>query len=269
MGLENGILVPRAGDGRFTLIRHAPADDLAEIVDRFWIVRWDLRNEPAFEQETLPFPCVNLGIGAHRPGVHGPLTSRFVARLEGQGWVLGTKFRPAGFRGMTSVPPVEWVDRVLPLGDVFADPGRTLERAVLLASDDVARIAHLERFVRAQHSGMDDEGREANRIVELARVDTAIARVADLAARAGRSVRAIERILRTHVGVPPKWIIQRFRVQEAAARLAAGAAVDCPALAQELGYFDQAHFIRDFKSQVGQTPAQYAKTCAARRPETS
>ena len=43
-----------------------------------------------------------------------------------------------------------------------------------------------------------------------------------------------------------------------------GDAVDLPALALDLGYFDQPHFIRDFKSQVGRTPAQYAKQCASR-----
>ena len=39
-------------------------------------------------------------------------------------------------------------------------------------------------------------------------------------------------------------------------------AVDWSALAQELGYFDQAHFIRDFKAQIGRTPAAYAAACA-------
>ena len=40
MSSQHGILLPGAGDGRFTLTRHAPADD-----ERFWIVRWDIRNQ--------------------------------------------------------------------------------------------------------------------------------------------------------------------------------------------------------------------------------
>lgn len=56
---------------------------------------------------------------------------------------------------------------------------------------------------------------------------------------------------------------RRFRVHEAAERVKAGAPPDWTGLALELGYFDQAHFIRDFRSQVGRTPAEYARLCAA------
>jgi AraC-like DNA-binding protein len=52
-------------------------------------------------------------------------------------------------------------------------------------------------------------------------------------------------------------VIKRYRLHEAAARL--GGAVDMAALALELGYFDQAHFIRDFKAVVGQPPGRYAR----------
>ena len=267
--IDRGILAQAGGEtSRFTLVRKAPADDLAEIVDRFWMVRWDLTGEPALEQETLPFPCVNMVIGDHRPGVHGPTTARFVARLEGGGWVLGTKFRPAGFRGMTArtKSPADLVDAALALAEVLGSEGAALERAVLAAApeDPRAAIALVERFVRSRHAGVHDDDREANQIVEQVRVDAAITRVAELAARAGMPIRALERLFRARVGVSPKWVIRRFRVQEAAARLAAGDALDLAVLALDLGYFDQPHFNRDFKSQIGRTPAQYAKLCASR-----
>ena len=54
-------------------------------------------------------------------------------------------------------------------------------------------------------------------------------------------------------------MIQRYRLFEAAERLTSGEA-DGAMLAQELGYFDQAHFIRDFKAMVGKPPQAYART---------
>ena len=117
---------------------------------------------------------------------------------------------------------------------------------------------------------LSEEGREVNRVVLVAQTDTTLVRVAQLAERTGRTVRALERMFRTHLGVAPKAVLRRFRVQEAALRLADGGDVDFAALATALGYFDQAHFTRDFKAQVGTTPAHYAKLCSqATAPTTS
>jgi AraC-like DNA-binding protein len=79
------------------------------------------------------------------------------------------------------------------------------------------------------------------------------------------SSRTIERLFRRYVGVSPKWVVRRYRVHEACERVKTGVAPDWSQLAHELGYFDQAHFIHDFKAQVGRTPADYAAACASAR----
>jgi transcriptional regulator GlxA family with amidase domain len=84
-----------------------------------------------------------------------------------------------------------------------------------------------------------------------------------LARHAGLSQRSLQRLFERYLGLGPKWIICRARVQEAADRVAAGQPVDWAALAVDLGYHDQAHLIHEFKAQVGFTPAVYAERCAA------
>jgi len=49
-----------------------------------------------------------------------------------------------------------------------------------------------------------------------------------------------------------------YRLHEVGERLASGADIDWVRLAGELGYADQAHFIRDFTAMVGETPTHYA-----------
>ena len=88
--------------------------------------------------------------------------------------------------------------------------------------------------------------------------DPAVVRVDELAARHAMSPRTLQRLFRRYVGVSPKWVLQRYRLHEAAERIAEGRDGDWAATALELGYFDQAHFIRDFKALVGASPAQYA-----------
>jgi len=258
----HGILNPRAGEARFTLDRHAPSADLADVVDRYWVVRWDLRDAAPFAQETLPHPCVHLVVGTHRPGVHGVGTRRFVAELDGRGWVFGVKFQPAGFFPFFGCDLVELAERELPLDEVFGEEGAALEAELLPLEGSGASVAIVERFLRSRRGPPDDNVALLSGIVELVRSEPSLSRAGDLAERAGVSSRTLERLFRRYVGVSPKWVIRRYRVHEACERVRSGAPASWPALAQELGYFDQAHFIRDFKSQVGRTPAEYAEACA-------
>lgn len=258
----HGILNPRAGQTRFELTRHEPSADLADVVDRYWVVQWDLAGAAPFAQETLPHPCVHLVVGTHRPGVHGIGSRRFVAELEGGGWVFGVKFQPAGFHPFFGRELVELAERELPIDEVFGAEGAALEAELLPLAGSTASIPVVERFLRARRGLPDDNLAFLSGIVKLARSEPALSRSGDLAERAGVSSRTLERLFRRYVGVSPKWVIRRYRVHEACERVRSGAPPSWPALAQELGYFDQAHFIRDFKSQVGRTPAEYAEACA-------
>ncbi len=252
-----GILNPSEGMRHFVLGREAPPPDLADLVERFWMVRWDLPEGESYEQEILPYPCVNLSFRDGRFEVHGAGTKRFVALLAGQGRVFGTKFRSAGFFALSAVPMSTLVDRVLTLDEVT---GRT---PPLPKDDEPATVrAVMEEFLRSFATGPDEGRTLVERLVAAAMADRNIARAEDLARMASMSVRSLHRLFERYVGVGPKWIVRRARVQEAADRVARGDEVDWAATAQDLGYHDQAHLIRDFHAQVGFTPAVYARRCA-------
>jgi AraC-like DNA-binding protein len=131
--------------------------------------------------------------------------------------------------------------------------------------------AAVSAFLRARAPSRADrdEAVAVNRLIVAAQEDRSIARADHLARLAGMSVRSLHRLLERHVGVGPKWIVRRARVQEAAERVALGTSVDWAALAQDLGYHDQSHFIRDFRAQVGVTPAAYARRCREAATRTS
>jgi AraC-like DNA-binding protein len=81
--------------------------------------------------------------------------------------------------------------------------------------------------------------------------------VADLAARHHVSVRTVQRLFSQYVGVGPKWVMQRYRLHDAVERLDRRRRYDWTRFALDLGYYDHAHFLRDFRSLVGLTPAAY------------
>nr|WP_274622340.1 helix-turn-helix transcriptional regulator [Myxococcus fulvus] len=86
-----------------------------------------------------------------------------------------------------------------------------------------------------------------------------------VAALAKLEPRNLQRRFSEAVGVSPKWVLKRYRLHEAAEQLARVQVPDMASLALQLGYFDQSHFIRDFKSLVGCSPGQYAERAAASR----
>jgi AraC-like DNA-binding protein len=253
-----GILNPVEGLAHFQLERQPAPAELGFFVERFWTVRWDLEGLAPFEQEILPYPCVNLSFVSGRFEVHGPGTRRFVAQLSGRGRVFGTKFTPAGFSAFASVPMRSLVDRVLSVEEAT---GRALKPPV---SDEPSSVQSAVREFLCEFAAPRDPSIAlVDQLVAAAQEDRTIARAEDLARVAGTSVRSLHRLFEQHVGVGPKWVVRRSRVQEAAERVARAERVDWAKIAQELGYHDQAHLIRDFRAQIGFTPAAYARRCAS------
>ena len=243
--------------------RYLPEPPLDAFVEHFWTVAWKL--DAPVVRETLPHPSVHLIIEAGRSGLTGPHTRRFTRTLEGHGRVLGIKFLPGCFRPFWKQPVSSLANRVLPTGEAFGKAGEAFESSVLACGDDEPAILALaEKFLLERLPKPDPQAQLARSLVARIRSDPALLRTEALAEQAKLSVRALQRLFSAYVGVSPKWVIQRYRMHEAMERLESGAARDLPALAQELGYFDQAHFSRAFKAVLGRTPGSYARDSATR-----
>jgi AraC-like DNA-binding protein len=244
--------------------RYHPSPDLERYVEHYWSVQWDLRGLAPERVETLPHPSVHMIFERPAGGrIAGVARGKFSRLLEGEGGAFSVKFTPGGFHPFAGVPVSTFTDTVVTLRDVFGAKGDALERAVLAGNTDASRIAVVEDFLRGCGPAPDDHVVRVAEIVYAVAGDREILKVEDLVDRYAMHLRALQRLFATYVGVSPKWVIQRYRLHEAAEQLASGAAIRQSALALDLGYTDQAHFARDFKSVVGTSPAAYAR--AARR----
>jgi AraC-like DNA-binding protein len=264
VGKPRGVLRHAAGPGVFHHARIAPAPALATLVQHFWSVRWDLRGLKPQRRETLPHPNVHLVFeGAGRSRVHGIHSGRFTTLLEGCGGVFGVKFRPGGLRPFLGFPLARLRDRSLPPETVFDADVALLEHEVLAAEDDDHRTAAVERYLLARVPPPDPQVARVGDIVDAIAAEPGITTVDQLLERWQTGKRSLQRLFNEYVGVGPKWVINRYRLHEALERLAQGGDVDWARLALDLGYFDQAHFIRDFKALVGRTPGEYLRQADA------
>ena len=254
-----GIVAPAVAEQKFRLARYFPAADLAAFVEHYWIVAWDLAGQPPHVQRTLPYPCVNMVFDRGRTAIFGVARGAFDYRLENRGRVLGVRFRPAGFRGLLKAPLIGITDRTLSLAPIYGLEGSAAEISVLAAPDDAGMVAAAEAILRRRIPEPDANVVLVDRIIARIDADREITRIDRLASAVDLSPRALQRLFSDYVGVSPKWVIRRLRLHEAAFRLASAEAFDLAGFAQELGYFDQAHFTRDFTNLVGRAPAQYRR----------
>lgn len=256
-----GVVDPAAARRAFALERFPAPADLADRVDWFWLVRWELPAGESFTQTVIPHPCVNLVAEASGFAAHGIPEGLFDRTLVGSGVVVAAKLRPGALtvaRG-TSVPSSGV------LGDGADAAG---ERALALAErgDDAAAVRVLVDLLR-DRLAPDQHLAQVSRVLDAATSGELgpHARVADLARVAGTSTRSLQRLLGERLGVGPKWVLQRHRVHLAAELLAQDPGRDLSALAVGVGYYDQAHLAVDFVSVTGHTPGAYARRCAESR----
>ncbi|MDF6020385.1 helix-turn-helix domain-containing protein [Streptomyces sp. JH34] len=256
---------------RFRLRDPAPA--LRRHLEHYWLIDWDL-SEP-YTSRVVPHPSVHLvfermesGSEVQRAGsaeVYGVVQGLFSQRLEGRGRVCGVKFRPGAFRQFAPRLPVsEWTGRRIPADEVLAAPGNVPSAsatvpAVLDPADEDARVAALDSYVLSLLPQPDPQAALATELAELVRTDRSLLRVDALARAGGLSVRSLQRLFSTCVGVGPKWVILRHRIHEALQRAGSDPDPDWARLAADLGYSDQAHLVRDFTATVGVPPAAFAQ----------
>jgi AraC-like DNA-binding protein len=128
------------------------------------------------------------------------------------------------------------------------------------AADHAAVItAHLDAFLGARLPARDLNAEHVADLVALIAASSDLRRVSDLVRASGRSERTLHRLFARYVGASPAWVIRRFRLRAAAERLTAFPPADVRAVAWDLGYADQAHFIRDFRATIGVTPGAYVQ----------
>ena len=252
-----GVVAPGIASRTFRLGRYLPPPDLAPFLDHYWIVEWNLRGRPAHTQRTLPWPCVHVVFDRARSGIWGVPTAAFDYTLQDAGKVCGLRFRAGAFRAFLGRPLHTITDRVLPFDALFPwEEGAVLD-TVLDTPDDAATVDAAATLLRAVLPAPDPQVDAIAAILRAAETTSGLTQVEALAERAGMGVRSLQQLFSEYVGVSPKWVIRRFRLHEAADRLATGSDIDLAALAQNLGYFDQAHFTSDFRRLVGQSPGRY------------
>jgi AraC-like DNA-binding protein len=260
---DKGLLRPQEAVTYIDLRRYRETGLLGQYVERYWSVQWDLPEGASYESVVIPHPCVNLSfmpvIGAE---LHGPGIAVSRHPLNGRGRVFGVKFRPGGFTAYSGVEGAAQADWSAGAATVFGPEVDELN-SIVMSRNDIDAIQIVSRFLAERMPERPDQ--RYGRVLAVVRAmleDRTITRVDHLAARFAMSPKTLQRLFQDYVGLGPKTLIQRYRLHDAADRLAEDPHTDLARLAAELGWSDHAHFTHDFKNLIGFPPSEYAVQCA-------
>ncbi len=266
----SGCAMPTSPRVDFSLDRYPPAPDLAGLVERHWLVSWELPPGREASVTLLPHPCVNVVLDGGRLAVLGVGRDRFTYVYRGVGRVFGVKFRPGGVPAVPR-PAAVRDHRRGAARRAAVGPGR--DRAGR-ADDGRARRRRPGR-ARSRRSCASAGRRPTRRWSSSSASSprcctTARSRASTTSPRCSTSPpRTLQRLFQRYVGVSPKWVLRRYRLHEAAAALAREQHRPWAEVAAELGYFDQSHFIRDFTAAIGMTPSPTPRRAGRRRPRSA
>lgn len=255
---SRGLLTSFPAD-RIRFSRFHCCEALAPFVEHYWAVQWQLRGRPDFVSQNVPHPSVNLSFEKEGAMLTGVMTSVFTKRLSGNEHVFAVKFLPAGFHAFFKKPVALLSDHQVKASLVFGKKADDLGRKIYAARKMENRLRLAEEFLLSLRPQPDPPAAALHKLLEKISRDRQLSSVEQLAQLNGVSVRSLQRSFRQYIGVSPKWVIRRYRLHDAVEKIKTGGKVNFSALAHELGYADQAHFIRDFRKIVGQTPAHFSQ----------
>jgi AraC-like DNA-binding protein len=263
--------VARSGPFRIGHVKARPTPAIARYVDYYWVTRWDRSGQPPRIATALLDPCVHLQLRNGNAELMGVVRGTYRMRIEGTGCVVGVRFRPGGFYPFVRRATAQWTNRTVPAEEALGTAGGPTEGWAHALWDEIDQCpggadahaatiaAHFDAFLGTLLPAHDAVAEEMANLVALLSAPANMRGIGELAQASGRSERTLHRLFLRYVGVSPAWVLRRYRLLAAAERLTAYPPAAVQDLAYELGYADQAHFIRDFRATIGITPGAYVR----------
>jgi AraC-like DNA-binding protein len=257
----SGVLHQTNSAQHFQLRRYLPAPTLTTLIEQFWLVDWDLRGQTSHTQQNLPDPNMHLVISNQGTKVMGPVSKKYRYTMQGQGKIIGVKFNLGVLVKRLPCPIDKALDIEFEASDIFEFDQQALIENTLNAKNDKAAVAYLSQLLQDSVIEVDAPLIKVQTLAQQIKDSSEINRVEILAELSHTSVRTLQRLFKTYVGLSPKWLIRKYRLHHALEMLE-NQQLSLAELAADLDYADQSHLIRDFNEFLNITPKQYASVKA-------
>lgn len=252
---------------------YLPCEDLAQQVKLYWSIE-SIENDTPHEKERIfPDGCIELIFNysdrwrkydtdtefhIQEPCfIHGQLKTYFELQATGNIGVFSARMHPAGLQPFVDFDVDTFTGSTLTIAQVWGKDGESLEKDILACDSNEIRIEVLEKFLLGKRQALKIDNTPVEYCVDALINSVGNSTIEQLSASLDIGQRQLERRFTAAVGISPKLFSRITRFQNILQLIENKEFKNFTTVAYEGGFYDQAHFIKDFKDFTGLNPKQY------------
>jgi AraC-like DNA-binding protein len=251
---------------------YKPAEELQSFLKCFWSLEAPA-SVTVEKQRIVPDGCMEMifhygdiylqfledgsSITQPRCFVFGQITSPLEIAPTGVTGIIGARFHPDGFLPFSSYPIQQMENKAVALNKLFNNDAISLEQHVMNALTNEERIQIISTFLINCLQTTDVSDRITKSSIEALLQSNGQMNVDELAEQVQINRRQLERKFSSAIGLSPKQLSKMIRLQTTLKMMEQKQFISLTSLAYENGYYDQAHFIKDFKEFTGVSPKKF------------
>jgi AraC-like DNA-binding protein len=251
----------------------SPSEVLKPYIKHYYTFESDSEGE--FEDTVFPSGLMevifNLGEGTWETAVEnkfqttpavelwGQIVKPLAVKSKGKHFMLGIKFFPHTAAFFLRDDIALFNNQVSNLMDILGNPIKRLHSQLLEAPDISSRLALVEDFLTNRLSATEGKSLKIDKVAHILssiNSNATESNIGDIAFKHGITPRYLHKLIYQYTGLSPKSVNKINRFQHSL-KLIAKNTQPLTSIAYDCGYFDQSHFIRDFKSFTNVTPSTY------------
>jgi AraC-like DNA-binding protein len=250
--------------------RFEPPGELTSLIECFWII--EDGDETPRQQKIIPDGFNEIIFHYRNPYrinlsgkweeqsrslLAGQIKKHFFLENTGASGMVGIKLKPTAITHLYGLSMHEFTDRVVDISSVLGDHFTSTEEKLLVATSHTERITILNNHFLQLLTTIKIRETAADRAVELILSQHGMIPVSAIARVAGVGERQLENLFKRYVGLSPKLFTRIIRFSYIF-QLVQENNQSWTGLAYEASFFDQSHFIRNFKDFTGENPSDYS-----------
>ncbi|WP_317897468.1 helix-turn-helix transcriptional regulator [Aurantibacillus circumpalustris] len=252
---------------------YEPSKNLSKYIRCFWSLESldsDNQNE---KERVFPDGCSELIFHFHdlflihytnkapelqgRSFIHGQLKKYMELEATGKIGVFSARFHPYGLKSFVDFDVNTITGKTIAIKDIWKKDGEELEDKIRSCETDKERILIIEAFLSSKLKEPEEKENKIADCVNLIIETSGGVTIEELYKKSNLGKRQFERKFISTVGLSPKVLSRIIRFNKVLSLIENKDFTSLTSVAYEGGFYDQSHFIKDFKDLTGLNPKRY------------